>query len=136
MNNLLNKIFLISSVYAAEPVDPYNSSTGGTDLGNITGTGQFQKIISSPKELTGKFISSMITTLTIVGSLAFVIFFSLGALSWITAGGDKTKIAQAQSQMTQGAIGLIAIVASYFLIGIVGNVLGLDILNPFSMFGF
>lgn len=106
-------------------------------LGKITGTGIFQTIDSTgPDTLLGKFLSSMITTLTIVGSLAFVIFFSLGALTWITAGGDKTKIAQAQSQMTQGAIGLIAIVASYFLIGIVGNVLGLDILNPFSMFGF
>jgi len=34
--------------------------------------------------------------------------------------------------MTQATIGLIAIVASYFIIGIVGAVLGLDILRPFK----
>jgi hypothetical protein len=100
-------------------------------LGSITGTGVFQN--SSPESLLGKFLSSLITTMTIFGSLAFVVYFSLGALTWITAGGDKTKIGAAQSQMTQGAIGLIAIVASYFIIGIVGNVLGLNILKPMQM---
>jgi hypothetical protein len=102
-------------------------------LGAITGTGQFQNIGAGPETLLGKFLSTMITTMTIFGSLAFVVYFSLGALTWITAGGDKTKIGSAQSQMTQGAIGLIAIVASYFIIGIVGNVLGLNILNPIKM---
>lgn len=106
-------------------------------LGNITGSGVFQTVgASGPDTLLGKFLSSMVTTLTIVGSLAFVVYFFIGALTWITAGGDKTKIGQAQSQMTQGAIGLIALVASYFVIGIVGAVLGLDILNPFAMFKF
>lgn len=98
------------------------------NLGNITGVGTFQA--AAPETLLGKFLSSIITTLTIVGSLTFVIYFTMGALKWITAGGDKTKVGEAQSQMTQGAIGLIAMVASYFIIGIVGAVLGLNILNP------
>ena len=98
------------------------------NLGGITGSGAFQT--AAPENMLGKFISSMITTLTIVGSLAFVIYFTLGALKWITSGGDKTKVGEAQSEMTQGAIGLIAMVTSYFLIGIVGKVLGLNILNP------
>lgn len=101
------------------------------DLGNITGVGQFQNI-SDPKVATGKLISSLVTTMTVVGGLAFVVYFFIGALKWITAGGDKGKVAEAQSQMTQGAIGLIALVASYFVVGIVGNVLGLDIFNPIT----
>ncbi len=131
MINLINKILQVHPVYAG------GASTGATtNLGGITGVGQFQTIGSTPKDLTGKFFSSLITTLTIVGSLAFVVYFSLGALTWITAGGDKTKIGSAQSQMTQGVVGLIAMVASYFVIGIVGAVLGLDLLNPFKMLGF
>lgn len=100
-------------------------------LGQITGTGSFQNF-SEPGKATGTFFSSIITTLTVVGSLAFVIFFTIGAIKWITAGGDKNKVAEAQSQMTQGAIGLIALVASYFVVGIVGGVLGLDIFNPWE----
>ncbi len=100
-------------------------------LGPISGTGTFQNI-SDPGQATGNFLSSIITTITVVGSLAFVIYFTIGAIKWITAGGDKTKVAEAQSQMTQGAIGLIALVASYFVVGIVGGVLGLDIFNPWE----
>ncbi len=100
-------------------------------LGGISGVGKFQAGGDSTEQ-AGTFLSSIITTVTVFGSLAFVVFFTMGALKWITAGGDKTKVAEAQSQMTQGAIGLIALVASYFIIGIVGNVLGLNILNPIS----
>ncbi len=129
MFNSIIKFLLPNPAYAA----PINLG------GDIVGSGKFQQPINSatgPDTLLGTFLSSMVTTLTIVGSLAFVIYFFIGALTWITAGGDKGKVGTAQSQMTQGAIGLIALVASYFVIGIVGAVLGLDLLNPFKMFGF
>jgi len=107
------------------------------NLGDIKGAGPFGFFTeavsaSSTKSTLGNIISSVITTLTVVGSLAFVIYFTLGGLKWITAGGDKNKVQEAQTSMTQAAIGLIAIVASYFIIGIVGAILGLDILNPFK----
>ncbi len=106
------------------------------DLGNITGTGTFQNITGSPKEQLGNFLSTLITTITVVGSLAFVVYFTIGGLKWIIAGGDKAKVGEAQAQMTQAAVGLIAIVASFFIVGIVGSVLGIDILNPFNtLFG-
>lgn len=109
---------------------------GTVSLGSnaIEGVGNFQSnaISTSVSTEFGNFLSTIITTVTVVGSLAFVVYFFIGALKWITAGGDKNKVAEAQSQMTQGAIGLIALVASYFVIGIVGAVLGIDILNPFT----
>ena len=81
-------------------------------------------------------LSTIVTTLTIVGGLAFVIYFTLGGLKWLTAGGDKTKVSEAQTQMTQGVIGLVAMVAGLFIVGLVGGVLGIDFLNPFkTLFG-
>jgi len=106
--------------------------------GSIEGAGIFQDVmaVADPCTRFGGLISAIITTLTVIGGIAFVIYFFVGALKWITAGGDKGKVAEAQSGMTQGAIGLIAIVSSYFIVGIVGAVLGLDILRPFnSLFG-
>ncbi|PJB47311.1 hypothetical protein CO104_03985, partial [Candidatus Collierbacteria bacterium CG_4_9_14_3_um_filter_43_16] len=104
---------LISTIYAADI--PLGSEVGGV--------GPFQTGISGAVQTgLGTFLSNIITTITVVGSLAFVIFFTLGGLEWITAGGDKAKVSSAQTQMTQATIGLIAIVASYFIIGIVGAV--------------
>lgn len=78
----------------------------------------------------GKFFSTLIGFLTGLAGLMFMLYFILAALSWITAGGEKGKIESAKSQMTNAAIGLIIVVATYAIVGVVGGVLGLDILNP------
>jgi hypothetical protein len=121
------------SINLISPVNAANNLGDG-----IVGVGPLQNIIgeSTAKTQFGNLLSSMITTITVVGSLAFVIYFTTAGLKWITAGGDKAKVSEAQTSMTQAAIGLIAMVASYFIIGIVGAVLGIDILNPFNtLFG-
>jgi cytochrome bd-type quinol oxidase subunit 2 len=111
------------------------------DVGGIKGIGPFgfeTNPVSAGETQTqfGSMISTIVTTITVVGGLAFVIFFTLGGLKWLTAGGDKTKVQEAQTQMTQGVIGLVAIVAGLFVVGIVGGVLGIDFLNPFkTLFG-
>jgi len=126
--SLLNT--LIKSVYAA-PID----------VGKIKGIGPFGfEIVDVSKSETStqlsSILSTIVTTLTIVGGLSFVIYFTLGGLKWLTASGDKTKVSEAQTQMTQGVIGLVAMVAGLFVVGIVGGVLGIDFLNPFkTLFG-
>jgi cytochrome bd-type quinol oxidase subunit 2 len=77
-----------------------------------------------------KFASNLIGLLTTVGGLMFMLYFILGGLSWITAGGDKAKVDDAKAKMTNAAIGLIIIVAAYAIGYIVGEVLGIKILEP------
>ena len=97
----------------------------------IEGIGEYQKNAGgNTGSLLTDFLSSIITTLTVVASLAFAIYFIIGGLKWITSGGDKTKAEEAKTQMTQAAIGLIVVVISFFIIGIISNILGLDILDP------
>ena len=107
------------------------------DVGGIKGIGLFgfeTNPVSGSETQTqlSNMLSAIVTTLTVVGGLAFVIFFTLGGLKWLTAGGDKNKVSEAQAQMTQGVIGLVAIVAGLFIVGLVGGVLGINILNPFK----
>lgn len=127
---MINILSLIKQVHAAD-----------IEVGSITGIGKFGFEANPVTELEtktqfGLILSSLVTTLTVVGGLAFVIFFSLGGLKWLTSGGDKAKVQEAQQQMTQGVIGLIALVAGLFIVGLVGNILGIDFLNPFkTLFG-
>ena len=86
--------------------------------------------IDSATSAVEKLISNFLVLLTIVACLAFTLYFLLGGLNWITAGGDKGKIDKAKGMMTNGAIGLIVIALSYSIVWIVGQVLGLNILNP------
>jgi hypothetical protein len=101
-------------------------------LGTITTPGGYQPggDLASSTSAVEKLISNVLVVLTIVAGISFTLYFLLGGLNWITAGGDKGKIDKAKGMMTGGAIGLIVIAVSYAITFIVGKALGLDILNP------
>jgi hypothetical protein len=123
--------FIVTTAYAKD------INVGGiTGIGNYGFEGKTSLESSGVSTQFSSILSTVVTTLTVVGGLAFVIFFTLGGLKWLTSGGDKGKVQEAQTQMTQGVIGLVAIVAGLFIVGLVGGVLGIDILNPFkTLFG-
>lgn len=79
------------------------------------------------------FLSNFIGFLTTLAGLLFLVYFIFAALTWITSGGDKGKVEGARNQMTQAALGLIIVIAAYGITGVVGRVLGLDILNPLKL---
>ncbi len=101
-------------------------------FGNITTPGGYQPGtgIEGSTSAVEKLISNILVILTLVAGIAFALYFLLGGLNWITAGGDKGKIDKAKSMMTGGATGIIVVTVSYAIVWIVGKALGLDILNP------
>ena len=76
------------------------------------------------------FISNLIGFMTALGALLFVIYFVLGAYEWISSGGDKGKLEKARNRMMYGILGMILIVGSYSLIGLLSGIIGIDFLNP------
>lgn len=97
-------------------------------LGPISGTGQFQT--GNVNSQLGNFLSTVINTITVMAGLAFILYFAIGGLKWITSSGDKSRAEEAKTELTQSAIGLIVVAVSYFIVGIVGGVVGINILNP------
>lgn len=104
------------------------------ELGPITGIGGYDPNtdagISGYTSAAEKVISNALAIITITAGVMFMIFFLIGAINWITAGGDEGKVKKAQQFMTGAAIGLIIIGLSYSLSYIIGTVLGYEILNP------
>lgn len=78
------------------------------------------------------FISYLFGLLTVAASVFFVVQFLLAVIGWITAGGDSGKITKARDQMLQSVIALVIVVASYGLIGLIGTIVGLRLLEPFD----
>ncbi len=81
------------------------------------------------------FISNIIGFVTGLAGIMFLIYLIFAGLSWITAGGDKGKVEAARNQMTQAALGLVVVIAAYSIAGVVGRVLGIDLLDPVKMIG-
>lgn len=113
----------MKTLLATEELDPI-TGPGGYDPSEVSaGVAPYSSAFE-------RIISNTLAFLTIIGGLAFLIYFLLGALSWVTAGGDQAKVDKAQKMMTSAAIGLIIISLSYAISYIISRVLGINILNP------
>ena len=75
-------------------------------------------------------LGGLIGFLTILGGLWFFIQFIIAGYNWISAGGDKGKVEQAQQKITNSLVGLLIVIGAYVIVGLVGSILGLKILNP------
>lgn len=103
------------------PTDSF--STHSTDVGGVGAANNLEL-----------FVSNAISFLTILAGIFFIFYFVMGALSWTTAGGEEAKVTKARDQMTQAVIGMVVVVISYSLIGVVGTFLGFDFLHPGCQF--
>lgn len=59
----------------------------------------------------GDVLSFAIKTLFTIAGLAALLYLIMGALSWVTSGGDKEKVDKAQQKIQAAVIGLIVLVA-------------------------
>ncbi len=121
-----------STLLASNPFGTGDASrlpaTGGYDFTGSDGTGS-DGLLANIEGI----ISNIIGFLTVLAAFFFIINFVTGAFSWVTAGGDQSKVQQARDKMVNSFIGLIVIVASYGIIGVIGTVTGIDILNIGTM---
>jgi len=117
------------------------SLAGSQSLGQFEGLGPLGTIIrriTNPRDIgepinfLNKVISITVGFITLIAFVYFVFLFFTAALSWVTAGGDQKKVENAGKQITNGIIGMIVVVSAIFLIDLLGKVLGINILNPFS----
>jgi len=120
----------IPIVFAAEPAK-------NIPLGNIEGFGGFVPDLTAQfLDTTGvggvfeRVFSTLLAVFTIIGGMMFLIYFVIGSLAWISAGGDQEKIKKAQNQMTNGVLGLVVLVGAYSFFYIIGLILGFNFLSP------
>ncbi|OGG20202.1 hypothetical protein A3D03_01260 [Candidatus Gottesmanbacteria bacterium RIFCSPHIGHO2_02_FULL_40_13] len=93
---------------------------------------------STQAELAGgefnRIIGVFLGFITIAAGIWFLFQFITAGFGWMSAGGDKNKTEEAWHKITNSLIGLIIVVSAWILVGIIGSVVGLDILNPGKMF--
>lgn len=114
-------------------------ASGEKSLGWIEGLGPLGSGTRDWSELCGdagnaaclftRFITTAIGVMTVIAIIWFIFTLFLGAIAWISSGGDKAKLQNAQKQITTGLTGLIIVIAAIFLVKIIGIIFGIDILN-------
>jgi len=76
-----------------------------------------------------KVLSTTVGLLTIVAGIYFIFLMISGAISWMGAGGDKGAIEDARKRIMNGIIGLIIVIAGFFIIDLIGYLIGIDFLR-------
>lgn len=88
---------------------------------------------TDPVRRFAAIISGIIAVLTIFAGLAFLTYFVIGALTWITSGGQPDQLTKAKNQMSTALVGLIVVILTIPIAYIVSALTGLDILNPVNI---
>lgn len=74
-------------------------------------------------------IGSTLTIMLIIAVILTLIYLVLGGISWISSGGDKSKVASARSRITFAIIGLIVALAAFLIINLVGAIFKVPLLG-------
>lgn len=60
-----------------------------------------------PTEFFGGLIPALVSLGLVIGAIVFLFYFIIGAIGWITSGGDKMKTEQARNKITTALVGLV-----------------------------
>ena len=115
------------------PLGPIRAPSGDTSLGPF-GTIDYTLNATGSLAAIAGTVSAIIGLMTIVATIWFMFQILIGGISWITSGGDKSKLQTARDRITNAFIGLIIVVAAWAIVALVGKFFGLDfILLPANL---
>ena len=77
----------------------------------------------------GRFIGRLLTGILVIAAILLLIYLIWGAIEWITAGGDKSKIEKARDKITQSIIGVIVLASVLAIFSAVQRFLGIEVLT-------
>lgn len=73
-------------------------------------------------------VNPIISNVLIVSGIVAFFTIIFAGFSYVTAAGDKNKVAQAQLMLNYGIIGLVVVVAAFIVTRLMGSILGFKFL--------
>ncbi len=70
-------------------------------------------------EKGGGIIGVVMSTMITIAIVACLFFLVLGAIKWMTSGGDETKVKAARSTLIAALVGMVISIASFFIVNVV-----------------
>ena len=77
----------------------------------------------------GGWLGSVLSGAMTVAALLVLLYLVWGAMEWIFAGGDSSKVQKARDRMTQAVVGLIVLASTIAIFNFLQIFLGLDVLE-------
>jgi len=75
----------------------------------------------------GNLINNITQMVAVAAGILLFAYLLFGGFKYITAGGDEKAVDSAKRMLTNAVVGMIIIAFAYFIVGIIGKVLGIEI---------
>ena len=75
------------------------------------------------------FITNGMTFAFGLAALVLIVMLLIGAYEYITAGGDKEALQKSVKRITQALIGILILFSIYLIVGIIGTLFGINVLQ-------
>lgn len=116
---------LIASVMASMLlfIAPLSLAAGST----ITGSLSVKRLNNVGVSSIGRLISAVFNVAILVAVIFVFGMMILGGYGWLTAGGDKSKVEEARTRITNALVGLAIVATAWALISVVGQFFGVSL---------
>lgn len=84
-------------------------------------------------DVFGRYIGTFWGLAYTAGALIFLLYFIWGGVEWIMGGGNKERVENAKSKISNGLLGLTLLAASFVLVKSIGYILGIDVLENLTI---
>lgn len=84
---------------------------------------------ASPTSFISDFIPKIISLLLVAGVVIFFFTFLIGAIQWISSGGDKQALEGAKGKITNALIGIIVLFSVFAVALLIETFFGISILT-------
>ena len=74
----------------------------------------------------GQIISSLVPYLFVIAGLLLLLYLIFGGFGLLTSRGDPKAVASAKERITFAVVGFVIVFASYWIVQIVGQILGIE----------
>lgn len=123
--------FLPSKILAAvDCSDAANKNKIECTFGTISPPPAIKSFLG-PNDVTGatgisKFLSNLVTLIYTVATIVLIFMFLWGAFDWLTSGGEKEKLASAQTKIISAVIGIMLFAVAFAIIQVLGQFTGFN----------
>lgn len=77
----------------------------------------------------GRLLPSLVGVLFVVGVVVFFFMFLVGAIQWVSSGGDKGSLESARGRLTSALIGLVILFSFFAIAKLIESFFQINILN-------
>ncbi len=94
------------------------------------GVGTIGQVAPEPLGQFGSILSGVIGFMTLAAIVYFIFRLIIGGYSWMTAGGESSKVQTAQAILWQSVLGLTIVLLTMVFVNLIGFLLGgIDLLD-------